>query len=127
MIKAFGKLLEFNKDYNLDQISLETKLILARHTAFVNMNMDFIYDYSIKDALNIFNVWNNKRIKIIHRLENDYYHNFIDNDINLEDKTLLKIAQHKSSLVHAGQFQYPKKLSLCSNFKYNFSLTNRIN
>ena len=127
MIKACGKLFEFNKDYNLDQISLETKIILTRHTAFVNMNMDFIYDYSIKDALNMFNVWNNKRIKIIHRLEDEYYHNFIDNDINLEDKTLLKIAQRKSSLAHAGQFQHPRKLSLCSNFKSNLSLTNRIN
>lgn len=122
MIKSYGKFIEFDKNYNLDSISLDAKLTLARHTVFVNMNMDFIYDYSSEDAFIIFDIWNNKRIKIIHRLENDYYHNFMDNDINLEDESLLKIAQHKSSLVYAGNFQLTKNLSYYSHDKSNITL-----
>ena len=122
MIKSYGKFIEFDKNYNLDSISLDGKLTLARHTVFVNMNMDFIYDYSIEDSFILFDIWNNKRIKITHRLESDYYHNFMDNDINLEDETLLKISQHNSSLAYGSKFQLIKKLSYYSHDKSNISL-----
>ena len=123
MVKIYG----FRRQVlgnGLDKLSEHSSdIYIGEYIKYVTMDTDWISEnYSYKDALECFNVWIDKKIKLKHMLDDDgFYCGYFSNDINLEDESMKSF--YRSSLREASR--YPRGLSRRSNIKSNFSLTNR--
>ena len=121
MVKIYGFRRQVINN-GLDKISEHASdIFIEEYVKHTTLDTDWISkNYSYKDALECFNVWIDKKIKLKHMLDDDgFYCGYFSNDINLEDESMKSLSSLRR------QSRYPRGLSRRSNIKSNFSLTNR--